>query len=165
MQFFNNCQTIDEVKSLYKKLAKEFHPDHGGKTATMQAINSEYAFATAKILKGENFSSEEISEQIELSEKYRQAIEAIIHLPDINIEVVGNWIWVSGNTYPHRSKVRGGTGILPDAGYLFAAKKAVWYFRSEAFKTKSYRQQSLDEIRAKYGSTTINNKFSQKALR
>lgn len=33
MRFFQDCQTIDEVKKRYKSLAKEHHPDKGGDTA------------------------------------------------------------------------------------------------------------------------------------
>ena len=40
MKYFKDCKTIEEVKSLYKKLAMENHPDKGGDTATMQAINT-----------------------------------------------------------------------------------------------------------------------------
>ena len=95
MQYFKDCKTIEEVKATYKILAKKHHPDCGGDTATMQAVNTEYAFACAKILKGENLSAEETSEQIRLSEEYRKVIEQIINLPGIIIEVVGNWIWVT----------------------------------------------------------------------
>lgn len=166
MQYFNNCNTLEEVKHLYKQLAKQFHPDKGGDTATMQAINSEYAFACAKILKGENLSSDEMNEQIELSEKYRQAIEQVINLPNITVEVVGNWIWVTGNTKPHCSKTRGGTGILHDAGFKWANKKeepSAWFFRTEEYKTRGGKK-SLDEIRNKYGSSTIKGTYA-KSLR
>lgn len=168
MQYFQHCTTIEEVKKLYRQLAKDNHPDVGGNLETMQAINTEYAFACAKILKGENLSSEEINERIELSEMYRQAIEAIIHIPDIVIEIVGHWIWVSGNTFAHRSSAKGGTGILYEAGFKYANKKtdpSAWFFRTEEFKSKSYKRQSLDEIKAKYGSTSINSKFVHRAIK
>jgi DnaJ-class molecular chaperone len=42
MIYFKDCTTIEEVKAHYKKLAKQYHPDMGGDTATMQAINREY---------------------------------------------------------------------------------------------------------------------------
>lgn len=168
MRYFNECKTLEEVKKLYHKLAKQYHPDCGGSTAKMQDISSEYDYACAVLLKGEKLSSEEINEQIELSEKYKQAIEAIIHLPGIQIEVVGNWIWVTGNTYEHRSKKKGGTGILYEAGYIYANKRdepSAWFFRTEENKTKSYKRQSLEEIKAKYGSTSINSKFAHRAIR
>ena len=148
MKHFKDCKTIEEVKALYKKLAKENHPDHGGSTEMMQKINTEYAFACAKILKGENLTAEEADAQIRLSEEYRKVIEQIINLPNIIIEVVGNWIWVTGNTYPVKTK-------LKKAGLFFASKKVAWYYRAEEFKTRT-GNKTLDEIRQKYGSETIN---------
>lgn len=152
MKYFNECRTIDEVKARYKQLAKEYHPDHGGDNATMQAINTEYAFACAKVFKGDNLTSKETEEQIRLSEEYRQVIEQIISLPNIIIELVGNWIWVTGNTYPVKRQ-------LKEAGLFFASKKLAWYYRGEEFKTKGGKK-TLDEIRQKYGTEKINNNRS-----
>lgn len=41
-KYFVNCKTLDELKKVYKHLAQKHHPDVGGDTATMQAINAEY---------------------------------------------------------------------------------------------------------------------------
>ncbi|NQX38467.1 hypothetical protein SAMN05421820_101488 [Pedobacter steynii] len=148
MKWFNECQTIDEVKAAYKKLAKQYHPDLGGDTLTMQEINKEYAFASAKAVGSANLSQEETEKEMEFSESYRQAIEKIIHLGGILIEVVSYWIWVTGETYPHRA-------IFKEAGFFFAPKKQAWYFRTAEFKVSKGGKKSLDEIRAKYGSEII----------
>lgn len=147
MKYFNDCTTIAEVKTLYKKLAKENHPDTGGDTATMQAINREYGFACASIAKGNNLSDEEANNEIKLSEEYRKVIEQIIRLQGITIEAVGHWIWVTGNTYAVRKELKA-------AGLFFAPQKGAWYYRSELYKTKG-SGKSLAEIKAKYGSETI----------
>lgn len=147
MRYFHDCKTIDEIKARYKQLAKQHHPDCGGDTGTMQAINVEYAYACAHAIKGENLSTEETAERIRLSEEYRQVLEHIIHLPNIFIELVGNWIWVTGNTFPVKSK-------LKEAGLFFASKKVAWYYRAEEYKTKGGKK-TLEEIRRKYGSETI----------
>lgn len=156
MKFFNDCKTIEEVKGLYKKLALENHPDRGGDTATMQAINTEYDFACAKLAKGAGLTDEEADVEIKLSEEYRQVIEKIINLPGIVIEIVGNWIWVTGNTRPVKN-------TLKDAGFYFASKKIAWYYRNEAFKTRG-SGAPLEEIRVKYGSEKINRKQQNKVL-
>lgn len=52
MRWFNGCNSLDEVRTLYKKLAKQHHPDLGGDTLTMQEINKEYAFVSAKLISG-----------------------------------------------------------------------------------------------------------------
>ena len=157
MHYFKDCTTIEEVKARYKILAKQHHPDCGGDTATMQAVNTEYAFACAKILKGENLTDEETSEQIRLSEEYRKVIEQIINLPGIVIEIVGAWIWVTANTYPVRKELKA-------AGLFFAPKKQAWYYRAEEYKTKGGKK-TLDEIREKYGSEEIKKKERNYALK
>lgn len=155
MIYFHNCKTIEEIKSLYRSLAKEHHPDMGGSTETMQAINSEYAFACAKILKNDNINPIETEEEILKAEKYREALEKIISLEGIIIELVGAWIWVTGNTYPHRS-------ILKHSGYMFAHKKIAWYFRTDEFKTHNRHQLSLEQIKTKYGSKDLSNYSAEK---
>jgi hypothetical protein len=152
MIYFKDCKTIDEVRAKYKKLAKQYHPDLGGDTATMQAINKEYAFASAHITKGAGLSDEETEQEMKFSEQYRSVIEKIINLPGIIIELVGAWIWVTGETMPVRKQ-------LKEAGLFFAYKKIAWYFRSDEYKTRGGKK-SLAEIKRKYGSERINRNYS-----
>ena len=150
MIYFKDCRTIEEIKAKYKQLAKRYHPDCGGDTETMQAINVEYAYACAHLIKGENLSQEETEEATRMSEEYRAVIELLIGLPGIIIEVVGNWIWVTGNTKPVRQQLKA-------AGLFFASKKVAWYYRAEEYKTKGGKK-TLDEIRNKYGSEQVHSK-------
>ncbi len=149
-----DCSSLDEVKALYKKLAKAHHPDLGGDTLTMQEINKEYAFASARVIRGAGLSDEETEHQILSSEAYRSALEAIVHLEGITIEVVGWWIWVTGNTKPLRAELKA-------AGYFFASKKLAWYFRTADYKVSRGGKKSLDEIRAKYGSEVIGGRTAR----
>lgn len=151
MKFFNDCKTLDAVKARYRKLAFEFHPDRGGEKETMQAINTEYAFATAKLVSGANLSQQESDKEMQFSEEYRLIVEQIIHLPEIRIELVGLWIWVTGNTKPVRKE-------LKEAGLYYASKKEAWYYRSGYLKEFRGGKKSLDEIRSKYGSEEINSR-------
>ncbi|PWS33293.1 molecular chaperone DnaJ [Pedobacter paludis] len=148
MKWFKDWKTLDEVKALYKKLAKAHHPDFGGCTSDMQEINTEYAFASARVIKSGGLSDEETENEIRYSQDYREAIESIIHLKGLIIEVVGNWIWVTGNTKVYRCELKG-------AGYYFASKKLAWYFRTGEFKVRKGGRKSLDEIRAKYGIEVV----------
>ena len=141
---------------MYKTLAKLHHPDCGGDTEIMQAINTEYPQACARVLKGDNLSNEDTEEQVRMSEEYRAVIEQLIGLTGITIEVVGNWIWVTGNTKPVKAQ-------LKEAGLFYAHKKVAWYYRSEEYKTKGSKK-TLDEIRQKYGSEKVKSRKYSNAI-
>jgi len=150
MKYFNSCQSIEDVKHLYKQLAKQHHPDMGGRTETMQEINSEYSYVIAKLLKGSNLTVEEMESSILSSQNYRNAIDAIIGFVNITIELVGTWIWVTGKTYPYKN-------YLKENGFCYSHPKKAWYYRSEEFKAKFSSKMELSALKRIYGSTTIVN--------
>ena len=48
--YFEKTKNLDELKKKYRELAFANHPDRGGDTATMQAINAEYDLMHASLL-------------------------------------------------------------------------------------------------------------------
>lgn len=157
MKYFKDCTTLEEVKTLYKKLAKENHPDMGGSTEIMQEINTEFAFANAKIIASAKMSAEDTEKELRFSEEYRKIIEQIIHLPGIVIELVGLWIWITGETKPVSKE-------LAAAKLIYAPNKKAWFYRSQYLKAKRGGKKSLDEIRDKYGSQVVKGRNGFKAL-
>lgn len=149
MKFFIEVKTIEEAKQLYRNLAKLHHPDKGGDVEMMKAINAEYDYVCHRILSGAGFSQQEFTEAWDASQMFKDQINAIIHLPGLIIEVVGLWIWVTGETKLHRV-------ALKDARYFFASKKIAWYWRPEHL-SGGRGKYSLDELRTKYGSTQVNS--------
>ena len=152
--YFKDCCTLEEVKRKYKELAMQHHPDRGGNTATMQDINNEYE----SIIKNPffEFAKQPEQEQQEFI-KYPEIINQIIGLQGIIIELIGNWIWISGNTYPYKSH-------LKQIGFYFAPKKVMWYYRPPDYKSSNKNPKTIEYIRAKYGSDTINLKSEKFVL-
>ncbi|MBK6544278.1 MAG: J domain-containing protein [Saprospiraceae bacterium] len=140
MKYFNSCSSIEEVKHLYKQLAKEHHPDIGGRTEMMQAINSEYSFVIAKLLKGLSLSEDEMELSILSSQKYQNAINSIIGFDKIIIELVGCWIWLTGDTFPIRN-------YLKENGFFYSRPKRAWYFRAEEFRAKYSSKMDLEVLK------------------
>lgn len=155
MQFFSQCNTIEEVKATFKTLAKTMHPDMGGSTEQMQQLNAEYSFVIAKLASGQGLSNEAVNDLINDNEAYRQAVEAIVNLPGIIIELVGAWVWVSGNTFGYKD-------ILKANKFMWASAKKMWFFRTEDKKASNGGKSfDITEIRAKYGSQSVNAKGRQ----
>ena len=148
IKYFYDCHTLEEVKRKYKNLAMLHHPDRGGNTATMQEINLEYE----EILKNPLFDfSKQSEEDQEEFIRYPEIINQIIGLDGLIIELIGNWIWISGNTYQHRGK-------LKQIGFYFAPKKIMWYYRPSDYKSLNRSPKSIESIRLKYGSDIIETK-------
>lgn len=150
--YFNNVNTLSELRRQYKELLKRFHPDNkNGSEEITKAINIEYEILFNRIKSNRAADNKETSESAfnwKEDEKLREMINNIITLDQITIEIVGNWIWLSGNTYAYRKD-------LHEFGFRFAGKKKMWYWHSESFKKKSHKILSMDQIRNYYGGTTI----------
>ena len=78
----------------------------------------------------------------------KEMIQKVIHLSNITIEIIGNWLWIGGNTYQYRKD-------LKEMGFKFASKKKAWYWHSESFRKRSHNTLSMEDIRSYYGSTEV----------
>jgi len=143
----NNIKTLDDLKKQYYKLAKKYHPDTDtGSKEDFQALANEYEKLFKKLLNGSNLSSEERESEIALDANLRKVYESIMHLPGIEVELAGKWLWVSGQTYPIKDE-------LKKADFKFASKKKMWYYPGvEAGGRGNF---SISEIRNKYGSVKL----------
>lgn len=161
-KYFNNINTLEELRKQYKELLKLYHPDNGGNLETMQEINAEYdqMFKILKDRHENNCCSDKASTNNDYSsmkydfaedEKLREMLNKIIHFEEIDIELVGAWIWVSGNTYACKKD-------LKEIGFRWASQKKMWYWKSEIFKKKSRKILNMDDIRNYYGSVKIQTK-------
>lgn len=146
--YFDACQNIDELKAQYRNLCKLHHPDKGGNLETMQAVNAEYAYIVEN-LNSFFYCHNEAEQKTDLN-KFASIIEKIEGLP-LDIEIIGAWLWVSGNTYIYRAE-------LKEAGLMFAPLKKMWYYRPYEFRSSNFEPLPIEEIRKKYGSTFIQHK-------
>jgi len=139
-----DAANLEELKKLFKKLALKFHPDKGGDKEKMQQLNAEYEF----LLKSGRFGK---AEDIEFNLIFPDLIEKLLRLDGLTIEVVGQWLWVSGETRKHRK-------ILKELGFFYAPKKQMWYFRNPENKKIFFRSEPMPMhlIRSIYGSYTVN---------
>lgn len=148
---------LDQLKKEYFKLAKKYHPDAGGTTAQFQELGREYENLVKKLLSGSKLSEEQQKTEFEIDETLRKIIDQIITLEGIKIEVIGKWIWVSGNTYPVKD-------TLKSAGFVFIKKENVPYWVYKGVESASRGKMSIEEIRARYGTHTPDKSYKNKFI-
>lgn len=136
---------LDALKKQYFKLAKLYHPDAGGTKEQFQSLQNEYEVLQEKILRGSNLTDSQKTNEREIDAALRDVCNVLVTIPGINIEIIGKWIWVSGNTYPVRTELKA-------AGLTFIKKNNLPYWIYKGVESASRGKMDIDEIRAKYGS-------------
>lgn len=102
-KYFVNCKNLDELKKAYKAAAMKNHPDMGGDTATMQAINAEYEarFEVLKRSQNEQAAADTTGRTHATTESagdFIAIISALLKLDGITVELCGRWLWIGGET-------------------------------------------------------------------
>ncbi len=150
MNWFQGCSTSEQVRERYRDLAKKYHPDLGGDTAKMQAINAQYSEACKRFVRKENpnRTEKEYANMDSVNEALRYVILKLLNLRDITIEVCGMWIWVGGQTRQHKE-------ILKALGLKWAYKKKLWFYAGVPMRGYHRGSYKMDDIRAKFGSKIV----------
>ena len=141
------------VKTAYRAAALREHPDHGGNLETMKVVNVAHEALCEYMKQGRSWDgarAETAANEVPLTDKLRGVYDKLKHLPNIELEVCGTWLWVTGDTYPVKDQIK-------EAGCRFARKKAAWYWRDweVPYQKKSRRKFSIDEIRQMHGSIEL----------
>lgn len=149
MKYFKNITTLEELRKEYRKLVKENHPDNGGSEEAIKAINVEYEYYF-NILKNNDTKENENKYNMTEDEMLRNVINAIINL-NIEIEICGSWIWVSGNTFGCKEE-------LKRNNFKWASKKKMWYWHNPEQFVIARGKMNMEDIRIKYGSQVVKQK-------
>ena len=143
---FKGVEGINEAKKIYKTLAKKLHPDMvGGDEESFKLLNAIYT----DLIEHKIYFSNDFKIDIELE----KIISLILHFENITIELVGSWIWVSGDTREIKNK-------LKELGFKWASKKKMWFYGE--MKGRNPNEKSMEEIKSKYGSETLKTNDKKK---
>ena len=143
-------ETFEELKAMYRKLAMQHHPDRGGDTETMKVVNNEYDTLFPKLKdvhktkEGKTYTARQAS--TETAEQFKDLIDRLMKMEGITIEVIGRFVWVTGETKPHREQLK----VLK---FQWHSKKVAWYLAPEDYRKRSRKEYGLDEIRSMYGTS------------
>ena len=74
-------------------------------------------------------------------------LDHLLKLDGLEIELCGRWLWIGGNTKPHKEKLKA-------CGCRWSNSKKLWYWHFAEDGDRWHRgNKSMNQIRRKYGST------------
>lgn len=155
-KYFSGVNNIEDAKALYRRLVMKWHPDLShdpDATRIIAEINTEWekVFAALKDVHKRSDGStytetREDKKSAETAGEFAEIIAQLVKLDGITVELVGSWVWVSGNTFPHKD-------VLKAMGFQWAAKKRMWNYHKEPWVRHGKREIPMEAIKAKYGCT------------
>ena len=150
IRFFTGCRTAEDVKARFKDLAKKHHPDCGGDAEVFKAMMAEYKQVferlknTHETAAGETYTRE----TAETPEEFAEIIEALLHMDGVTVEIIGSWIWLTGNTMVHKDAIKA-------LGFFWSRNKKAWYYNGDDHKTRRRGRYSMDGLRDRWGSQIV----------
>ncbi|MEG7664976.1 J domain-containing protein [Hafnia paralvei] len=140
--------TEADIKTAKRKLALKYHPDRNPLgQEMMKAINTAFDFLMENIDKINMFQSADESARYNYGEQLENVLSVLSSLTGVIYEVIGNWVWISGETREHKD-------VLKEMGCKWASKKKQWFYRPEEHKSRFNRKEhSIDEIRDMYATS------------
>ena len=150
--FLPTPTTLEELKSMYRKLAMKYHPDLGGDTEIMKDINNEYdsLFERVKNIHTNAHGETYTKETTEAPEYFRSVINALIRLrmEDVTIELIGSFLWLSGNTKQYKDDIKA-------LGFKWSKNKSAWYLAPVGYRKRSRKDYTMNDIRGMFGSAYV----------
>lgn len=138
---FEGCKTMEELKAEYRKAVKTYHPDLGGTDEDMKRVNLAFEERFNRIKAGFDDDDNETPEGM------ASIVMDLSGIDGIDVEIVGSWVWVSGDTFSAREQLKA-------MGCTYSGKRKMWYWHPGKRRYSSSRE-SMDSIRAKYGSRKV----------
>ena len=157
MKYFEGCTTIEEVKTRFRDLAKRLHPDAGGDAAEFRDMMDEYQIAFERYKTVHRAMDGKTYEKAttETADQFADIINGMMGFDGITVEIIGSWVWVSGNTYPYREQIKA-------LGFFWSKSKHAWYYTGESEKSHRRGHYSMDGLRNHWGSTVVDTDSQRK---
>ncbi len=156
----NGEVNIETLTKAYKKAIFKHHPDHGGTSEAFIELKNAYESLVKEIkYPSKKYSSD--TKQVEdimanysqeLINKIMELIEKFATNDDININIIGDWIWLDGQTKTYKEQIK-------SLGFKFSKNKTAWYWHNGNYRRFGGKKDySMDEIAYRHGGMFQVNK-------
>jgi hypothetical protein len=148
---------LDQITKNYRQIIKVAHPDQGGTSAWFIAVRQAYQIILAQyqyVHTSFDGNGQTKQETVNIPEELQKKLSELLdNITDelLIIQIMGEWLWCTGNTYPNREK-------LKELNFKFSKNKLAWYWHNGEYSKKHHKKYSLDEIESLHGKIKITNK-------
>ncbi|MDP1666874.1 MAG: DnaJ domain-containing protein [Methylobacter sp.] len=138
----------EAIKTAYRKVCIKYRPNKNpAGLKMMKAVNAAYRFLKETAYNGaEHPIQEEVN--TDFGDMLNDAINAVIGLDGVSIEICGAWVWLFGNTRAHKESIKA-------SGYRWDNKKAAWYFRPTDSKNRNKGDWGMEKVSDTYDRGTL----------
>lgn len=160
MVYFKNVKSIQELKTQYRNLIMQYHPDLNinlDTTKIMQEINSQYDELFAKVKNQFVNANGEIYEKQNQEDigDFKNILNRIVTFKDCKIEIIGNWIWISGNTKFYKE-------ILKSLKFKWINNKKAWAYHQDKYFKRTKNIYTLEDLRNSFVTVNVENVESER---
>lgn len=165
-KYFGNCKTAEEAKATFVQKMKELRGSNSfSATETFEELKKEFSATwmqvgnwhqnhkTGVLFKDDNVLNED--DAISFMNEIDTRLIALFEMSGITIEILGRWIYVSGNTKPYKDRLgKGGKGVA-GLGFKWNNQKGVWVYNPDPQKRVYHKYDSMDEIRRDFDGSVF----------
>jgi hypothetical protein len=187
--WFIGAESHEEIRKRYHSLALRYHPDASplaslqekqDLTAKMAEINLEYEWMCKNFLSTKQtnqktkedfwYTEAQQSTWWQRDKEFAEAIDRIIRIKNVHIEICGTFIYLTGDTKPH-AEYLGGKWVydpqkqkkvkISGAGFEYKPNKSpdCWWWHPADWRPTSKKEWSMSQIRSTFGSEEVENKY------
>jgi len=138
----------EALKHAYRLACFKYHPDRVGDLMQMQLVNAAMEYLSKIDFAWSMNQKDKADKTTPLTETIKTVWGMVSHFPGLNGELIGTWLWVSGDTRPYKDHLKA-------AGFKWAPKKKTWYFHEGGFRKRSKTAFTMDNVREMWGSENL----------
>lgn len=141
--FTKEYETIADIKKHFRELAKIYHSDYGGTDEQFRELYSEYEYLI-------NHFIEKQYKDVRMSAMVKALINELMFYEDMELEVVGDWLWVDTS--------RDNDKLLKGLGFFWSSKHSKYYYSGDTVKVTKCSSYSMQDMRNMMGNKKIGKK-------